>query len=53
MNVQKQPEQKPDDIPVARFSMRTPEMLIGNPEKSPYPEVHTEQEYARDTTTWD
>ncbi len=46
-------EQKPDCIPVSSFPMKNPEMLIGNPEKSPYPEVHTEQEYARDTITWD
>jgi hypothetical protein len=37
----------------AVFPMQHPEMQIGNPPASVYPEVNGDMEYARDTRTWD
>lgn len=40
-------------LPSAVFPMRHPDMLIGRPEPSEYPEVSDWSEYACDTQTWD
>ena len=38
---------------IATFPMKKPEMQIGQPEVTDFPETGTESEFARNTQTWD